>query len=435
MSHKQTPSELGQFIQKHLKSLDMTQTELAKRLGVNRSSVSRILNGSTQYIRRVDSESLCEALELNVKDRQDFHMLVKEMQEMNRRSFLEKAGKAVVTSFAFSVGVPHLIKYRTNLDLAKDHVNWLERRLGEGDKPEAIMKSASLWYRKLTEEAPQTKEQPLAEVQIQFGLLLGNAQSLALPLDQRAAAAIPTFNAVNAIIDNFGLHTFFMREYAQLLAHRGVHYRGLGLIQQSDDDYKFGIDLAERSEDPLLRVTLLRLLAHNRAVRGEEDAWSRQLDEGERASSRLSPPYRAGALAHLAYVRAGGYRRLAFNTRLNLPRSIRIAYAEKALTSAARSYEAIERDPESSRLLLQTVDERNPRAHYLTAQVADAQCFILLDPEETIRRIEHLWDEVMKFYPSLLPRMRQTLRIAQGQLQKPRINPLLLFGLDARPGC
>ena len=109
-------------------------------------------------------------------------------------------------------------------------------------------------------------------------------------------------------------------------------------------------------------------------------------------------------------------------------------YAKKSLDSFRQSLEDIEQNPEALYLLAQKPTE-NPsvKAHYLLTQVSISQCLVLLDPEESISFIEYIRDDVTRFYPGLLSKMERTLRFAQGQLLPNRMNPLLLFGRDARP--
>jgi hypothetical protein len=82
---------------------------------------------------------------------------------------------------------------------------------------------------------------------------------------------------------------------------------------------------------------------------------------------------------------------------------------------------------------MQMSTEKSSMAHYYLAQVSEAQSLILIDPEEAIRCLEQMWSGVSTFYPALLPKMRDTLRFAQGLLSAHKINPLLLFGRDALP--
>jgi hypothetical protein len=75
--------------------------------------------------------------------------------------------------------------------------------------------------------------------------------------------------------------------------------------------------------------------------------------------------------------------------------------------------------------------EQNSLRHHLLAQVSQAQCLVLVDPEEAVRLLKQIGDDIVKIYPALLTKVERTLYFAQGQLRNEKNNPLLLF----KPGC
>src|SRR5260221_14011325 len=130
-------NELGLFVQKHLDTMNITRTELAKRLQVSASTIVRMLNGDTRVIQRVRPENICEALELD---------------EMNRRKFLKIASAA---GFALATGktAPEVIvRYKTDIDLVDDHLKALQYLLDQGGHAQHVWESAQLWYNTLLQE-------------------------------------------------------------------------------------------------------------------------------------------------------------------------------------------------------------------------------------------------------------------------------------------
>src|SRR5437764_9146420 len=124
-------------------------------------------------------------------------------------------------------------------------------------------------------------------------------------------------------------------------------------------EYVFAVDLTERVQDSLMRVTMSRYHAHVSAILGKETEWRRRLDAARRAAEHVSDiVYREGALAMVSYVEAEGYKRLAFDLQKELPRQLRIKYAQRALDSFARSHSQIMKNPESYNLLMQSPTEQ-----------------------------------------------------------------------------
>jgi len=268
--------------------------------------------------------------------------------------------------------------------------------------------------------------------QLRYGLLYGRSQELVLPWHQRQIA-IRTYNALeNRIILRFELNAF-QQEYAALISHRGPLYREIGYYEQSEFQYEFGLEMVRGVADPLMHAMAFRNRAHNSATRGNEYEWKRRLDEALKDALHMNPVHREAALTMIKYIEAEGYKRLAFDARKALPRHVRMNYAKKSLDCFQQSLTDIEQYPEALFLLAQKPTE-NPsvKAHYLLSQVSISQCLVLLDPAEAVSFIEHIRDDVTKFYPGLLSKMERTLRFAQGQLLPEKMNPLLLFGRDAR---
>jgi len=396
--------------------MNITRAELAKRLQVSASTIVRMLNGDTKVIQKISPESISNALELD---------------EMERRAFLKiasTAGFALATGVATSKAV---LRYKIDLDMADGYVESLRRLFDQGGHAHYVLESAQKAYDRLTEEAVlYPKDKRLAATQLHFGLLLGNAQAFILPWDQRAARVFRTYTMVEKdVIRHFELQTF-QHDYAILLANRAPFLRELGNFDRSLLNYDLGIHLAKGIDDPSLRAGLFRNRAYIHAIIGDETRWRWELDGARRDALQISATYPEETLALITYTEAEGYKRLAFNPRMELPRRVRLEYAQHALHNFTQALAEMEHRPEVQGSLMRSATELSSRSLTLLTRVSEAQCLVLIDPAEAIRRLEQMRNDVEMYYPALLAKLERTLRIARGQLQAHRSNPLLLFGRD-----
>ena len=440
--HAKIPTtELGLFIQQRLDTMNITRTELAKRLKVSASTIVRMLNGDTRVIQRVRPENICEALELD---------------EMNRRSFFKLASSA---GFALATGaiIPKvIIRHTIDLDLANHQAKFLQHLLDQGSHVQEVIENAQFWYDKLMQEDPHTKDMHLAIMQIGFGMILGSAQYFALPFYQRPRA-IRVFNAVESRILRLDIEALrfkdesvpIRREYAGLLSQRAQLYRDFSqrapldqggtssneYLVKSDADYDMCIFWAEHVNDPLLLSMPMRQRFHNSAILGEKKIWEHQIEKAYEQTHQINADYREGALALINCTKAEGYKRLAFTIYKEFPKQTRIEYAQRAFYGLGQSLADLEHSSGAQNLLQLTVIERSLLAYSLLVKVDQAQCLILVDPEEAVNLIEQIWNDTVSFYPALLPKLKRTFRFAKEQLQQCGSNPpnpLRLFIQDAR---
>ncbi len=279
------------------------------------------------------------------------------------------------------------------------------------------MESAQLWYHKLISEQPYSKDTRIGSVQVRYGLLLGQAREAVLPWYQRDHAVIQAYDHVEShVICRFSQKTF-RQEYARLYAWRAPVYREMGQLEESALQFKDGISWATAAGNVLLRADLLRYRAHISAVQGNELQWLREIEEARKDTQYIIPDYRKEALGMIDYAEAEGYKRLAFNPRLELSLQRRAVYAAHALQCFAQAQQALEQQPYTKRLV---------------AQVSRAQCLIWLDPVEALILAEQLRREAMQFYPTLLAKIDRTIRFAQQRLQLRKSDPLPIFDLDTR---
>jgi transcriptional regulator with XRE-family HTH domain len=403
---KASTTELGTFIQKRLDAIGITRVEIAKQLQVSPSTIGRLLNGDTKVVQRVSAEDLSKVLRLN---------------DMQRGEFLKLVGVIGAGTFALPIGGggQQTAKDQIDLDMANDYAEALQHLLEHGQsRAPYVMEKAQHWYDKLTQIASSSKkDERIGATQVQFGLLLGRAQEAALPWYKRGNIAIQTYNHIeNTVIVKFGLHTF-QHDYTRLIERRAGLLREVGRFEESSFQYEYGISWVRSLEDHKLRSSLFRHYAHVKANQGEADPWARRIEDAQRDAQRINSPYRDEYYGLIHYNMGEGYKRLAFDTRHEIPVSIRASYAQKALDCFALSREALKLDSV---------------AHYLVGQVSVAQCLIWIDPDEAIRQAQQIRDLAIQFYPSLLMKIDHTIYLAKLRRQARKHDPPLLLNLDAK---
>jgi hypothetical protein len=126
------------------------------------------------------------------------------------------------------------------LELAESRIADLRGELYKG-KASDVQKEAQLWYSKLIHAGLPETDPYIASIQVQFGILLGQAQEATLPWYQRCKASVQTYNDVEErIILRFPLNRF-QADYARLLALRAPMYRELGEFNESIVQFKDGL--------------------------------------------------------------------------------------------------------------------------------------------------------------------------------------------------
>ncbi len=395
-------TDLGKFIQQKLDSMKITRAQFAEKLGVSPATIGRLLNGDTKVVRSVNVQGMYEALELD---------------DMDRRTFLQVIGAATSATFALATGVsvPKTARYRVDPDLISDHADALSRLLDEG-QADYVRKSAQLWYDKLMQE-PSKKDVRLGSLQIRFGILLGAAQEFTLPWYHRDRVAIQTYKSIEeSVIERFGLNTF-AHEHALLLSHQAPLHRAMRRFEESSKEFEDAIYWVRDVDDPRLRATLFRDRIHGNAVLGNELHWAYQLDEARKDAARTTSVFDSEIFLMLNYAEGEGLKRFAFNTRKELSYQVRAEYARRALQIFAP---------------LHNDQSQQNMPQYLLMQVSEAQCLIWLDPYETIFRLQKIRNLAELFFPALLKKMDTTLLFAQKRLNACKGDSPLQFDLDAK---
>jgi transcriptional regulator with XRE-family HTH domain len=409
----------GETIHEYRTALGWSLGTLSLQTGINKGTLQHIEKGSrgvpeTDRIKLVDI--LSEAIEQTNK-------------RFNRRKFLKLAGVGTDDLPTKIVDVPRtqrsiispVIKYNgICLDLAESYIATLRSELYQG-KAHFVMTEAEKWYRKLTSSDLPDMGKELATMQLRFGILLGQAQEAVHPWYQRCTIALHTYDQVeDRILSRFPLNSF-QADYALLHALRAPLYREIGEFEKSVAEFNDGCDYAEKRGDLSLETMLVRKLAHLWIVRGDETKWLRAIDRSREKSSNSQLH---SCLVEVAC--AGGYRRLAYNPWIQLPESMRKQYAERAI-DIFKQAQAIYPDswrPDTGLI--------GPDEHPLHIAVLRAQCFVWIDPHETLRLIEELRPQAALLCPALLAKIDFTAWCAKKMLARRTHDPVPVFNLDAK---
>lgn len=391
---------LGSFLLDQMRTAGVCRTELARRLAISTTTLSRLLRGQTTGARRVTESAMCEALGLT---------------GVKRREFLRLARQAGALALAAGVMTPAQTKYAgLDLDLVDDRVAELNRLVELGEV-EMVMAHARRWYEQLASSRLAPTDRRGAEAKLRVGLVLGAAQEAALPWFQRAPAVLRTYQRVEeeAIIP-LPLDAFAL-QYAQLLERMAPVYRELGAYDQSLRRYEDGLHYARDARNPARRVDLYRNRAHVWAVRGDEPRWRHDLDAARAIAERATPDCRDVLLGLVLYSEGEGYKRLAFHQRAASDPRQQAHYAQRALASLAGA---------------KTRAGGQRAAHLLLLEVAEAQCLVWLDPHETLRRGQQLAGAIERFMPGMMRKLDRTIQHAERRLAASRSDGAPLFNLD-----
>lgn len=409
----------GKTVQMYRTALGWSLGELGRRTGINKGTLQQI-EQSGRSIPERDRIKLVkvvsEALEATNKcfDRRKFFALAGvETTAVPKQAIdpppTERRASCLLTQYSDIC-----------LELAESHISNLQRELYQG-RASFVMEEARKWYRKLTNpDLPETDIQ-LAAAQLRFGILLGQAQEAVYPWYQRCNIALQTYNQVEGrVISQFLLNSF-QADYAMLHALRAPLYREIGKFAESVDEFNHGCDYAAQIGDLFLETTLMRNLAHLRIVQGDECKWH---DGIERSRNKSSTSQQLSSLVELEY--AGGYRRLAYHPMKSLSQKMRKDYAQRALGRFEYA-QTICPEPWTPHTGLIGAD-----GHPLLIAVIKAQCFVWIDPSETLRIIEELRPQVTLLFPALLAKMDFTASCAKQMLARKKNDPIPVFNLDAQ---
>lgn len=289
-----------------------------------------------------------------------------------------------------------------DIDLVSRHIDALQTLLLKGEARFVLQASQEV-YQRIQQAERSQQDVRLAEIALQAGLLVANAQEYALPWYQRDKAIIQTYDSIEQnVLRKYPEKGRFDRAYAQILAKRGRQHRVLWLFEYCERECARGLALANQLNDYPLRIHFLCERAHIEATSGDDTVWMRELETARQGVLDLPWIEREKAFHQIDYMQGEGYKRLAFHTRKDFSLDLRQKYAILALDHLA-SWDGI------------TIEV--PGFEALVAALSRTQCFVLLDPEQAIRFAEQQTPLIETYYPTLLAKIHRILFLAQQRLQ------------------
>lgn len=328
-------------------------------------------------------------------------------KKMERRAFLKLSGNASIFMVAAGMGVsvPIVTKYAAiDLDWAGSHMRELQHHFNQGNA-RYVLKEAARCYAELKQAKLPRNVPRAAEIQMRFGMLLASAQESVLPWVERTLPAMNTYNAIEKdVLSKLPLRRS-SSYFPYLLARQAPLYRERGDLGRSLELFTSAIEACGHElEDVGLLVELYYSRAHVRAVLGDERSWRLDFDRAKQYAHQSNAARSKELLALITYTEGEGYKRLAYNQRLDLSEDRRIWYATRGLQCFELSH----------------LEESRWVGHALLQQLAAAQCMIFIDPNEAICQAQHLRIEAQRVYPSMVQKIESTLALAQRRLQGPR---------------
>ena len=324
---------------------------------------------------------------------------------MLRRDFLKLACNASVIAAikgSSGLGLLRQTKYATiDLDWVENYIVKL-RALFEHGNTYFVMEESLRCYNMLKYTLLPESDARAAELQMQLGLLQAKSQDAALPWYERVYPTICTYNRVEEeILQKYSLKAFPVYR-AYLLAQRAPLYREIGQLEKSVEQFTRALNTYVRHlGDSALHVELYYSRAHAWVVQGNIRNWRRDLDAARAVAQRAEGEHRQQLLGLITYTQGEGYKRLAYSNRLDLSAYQRGQYAAEGLECFEQT---------------RFVAEKRWAAHALIHGVAEAQCLVLLEPNEAIRRCEVLRVQAQQAYPSIIQKINRTSNAARQRL-------------------
>jgi transcriptional regulator with XRE-family HTH domain len=379
---------LAAFLQKHLQANGIKRQELARRLHVSPSTISRLLNGDTETVHSMNEGSICQALNMDDGERRKF-------QELIHGGLLhEKKLFALVTTKGI------------DLDWADYYAEELQRQFDQGNA-KYVLEEAKRYYNMRY----PAKDVRSPEILMRFGKLLATAQDVLLPWNDRILPTIHTYDRIENMLFSFPLKKIpsYQTHYAYILAHRAPLYREIGQLGESSREFTIALEECIREVDDIdLHVELYYSRAHVWVVQGNIHNWLRDLEAARAVAQTAHGDQRKQLLGLITYTQGEGYKRLAYNNRLNLSSRQRTHYAAQGLACFEQTG---------------FVAQRRWAAHALIHGVAEAQCLVSLDPNEAIRRCEQMRIRAEQVYPSIVQKINTTIAAAQRLLRGQAVLP------------
>jgi len=329
------------------------------------------------------------------------------MKNMKRRDFLKLTRDASICALiphtlkSVGAAAPRLMKYAgVDLDQADYYVTELQSHFERGNMSH-VLKEASRYFNILERAAFPVEMTRATESQMRFGMLFAQAQECMLPWYERATPAVNTYNHIETtVLPKLPLRSYPLY-HAQLLARQAPLYREMGNLEKSLKHFGLALDHCLRhGSDSDLLVELCYSRAHVWAVTGDERRWQADLNRAKEHAQKADPARSNNLFRLIMYTEGEGYKRLAYNMRLDLPLDRRRWYAAHAITCFQQSH----------------MEQSQWSGHAILSGVAEAQCLILMDADEAIRRSERLRVEAQRIYPAIVQKIDRTVDAARQRL-------------------
>lgn len=379
-------SSAGALLEPLMVERHITRAALAQALGVQESTVTRLMSGAHASSHAMSAHGVSDALGL---------------QGIARREFIQRAVALGVFALVSEQGAPAVTRYRSfDLDQFEDDLKATQRLLDGGLAQQALARAQTLYEASLAAAFPSTHK-VVASRRIEAALLLGRAQEAALTWGaERAGRTAQTYDH----IDRHILGAFAPREfayyYARLYERRAPLYRELGDYAESIQQFTLAIELFMPYVDDVgLLVALYRHRAHVWATQGREREWRTDLDNAARVANRAAGAARAQLEGLIIYSEAEGYKRLAGIVPSG-DRPRQRLYARNAIASF-QSARALRLDTAES--------------HHILLDVSLAQAYLWLDPDESARQAREAYQRALVIYPSLARKCELTIAQAMGR--------------------
>ncbi|MGH2514176.1 MAG: helix-turn-helix domain-containing protein [Ktedonobacterales bacterium] len=396
------------FVAEKAGAAGLSYTKLARTLGVEASTLTRLVHGTTRATHQVRAEALAEALALDA---------------VSRRTFLRLAVEAGVFAVTTGVGgAPYQTRFSALERSVGKSLDALEVEFGELQPlcdtggALAVLPRAEWIFARLYDDGGDptrvTKAPELARAKLRAGFLLLVAQAAALGWFDRAQAMLLTCDRMqNEVFGYLGaIPAGYETEYGHLLNQSAPLYRMIGDVRHTMEAYDVSIRrftyaitaLEKRVRDDSLRVSFYRNRAHVYAVLGRTKEWQADLVAAERIARTIGGPVGGAQEAMVTYSWGEGYKRLAYLD--GTPPEKRRVLAGRALEALRQARVAIPFEWSGYGLLL---------------RVAEAQCLVWSEPEEALRQAATLHEEALRVYPSLAQKVERLRESAERQ-RRPR---------------
>lgn len=397
----------GQFVRDRMDTKGLSQSVLAHTLKVAPSTISRLTRGKLATTHAVDADTMCRALDLN---------------EMDRRTFFVLAAQACLLPIVYRAS-PIQLRFQSfeqslGLSLAsiEQEMVTLRERRNNGEVAAVYQRAEELFELLFNRPLPVTqitRTPEIARAKLMVGFEFCEAQAAHLDWYLRIPKMIQTLDRMESDVVLRFPSRVFAAEHGHLLNLRGplfykrLNQKGLSdSYQESIGELSYALE-SQRSwyDEPTLHVELLRNRAHAYLLQGDERKWRADLDVARNVARGMHNEERETFQALVEYSWGEGFTRLAY--RRDIPLQMRRSYLQTALNMLSES---------------EAVFHRHHRwqGYALLAQIAGAQCLILQDVDEALRRSECSRAAAQQFYPSLLAKIARTTSAAAAVRQKQR---------------